>query len=154
MDDIAIIIVTHDSALWILPCLKSVFAHLGAIRADVVVVDTESRDQSAELVDAGFPQARVVRCRNRGFAYANNQALVTCNARYVLFLNPDTELWQGTIGDLIRAMESREDVGSSAFARSTRRAESTARSDTFRTRSEPSGIQDDQAFPERRPGTR
>ena len=52
-----------------------------------------------------------MRCQNRGFAYANNQALVTCNARYVLFLNPDTELWQGTIGDLIRAMESREDVG-------------------------------------------
>ena len=55
MDDIAIIIVTHDSALWILPCLQSVFAHLGAIRADVVVADTESTDRTAELVDAEFP---------------------------------------------------------------------------------------------------
>ena len=111
MDDIAIIIVTHDSALWILPCLKSLFAHLGAIRADVVVADTESTDRTAELVDAEFPAARVVRCRNGGFAYANNRALITCNARYVLFLNPDTEIWQGTISELVQAMEAREDVG-------------------------------------------
>ena len=111
VDDVAIIIVTHDSALWILPCLQSVFAHLGGLRADVVVADTESNDRTAELVNAEFPQARVIRCQNRGFAYANNQALITCNARYVLFLNPDTEIWEGTIGDLVRAMESREDVG-------------------------------------------
>ena len=33
---------------------------------------------------------------NHGFSHANNRAVMTCNARYVLFLNPDTEIVDGT----------------------------------------------------------
>ena len=34
---------------------------------------------------------RAIDCENRGFGHANNRGLETANARYVLFLNPDTE---------------------------------------------------------------
>jgi GT2 family glycosyltransferase len=36
---------------------------------------------------------------------------MTCNARYVLFLNPDTEILEGTFGDLVRLMDERPSVG-------------------------------------------
>jgi N-acetylglucosaminyl-diphospho-decaprenol L-rhamnosyltransferase len=110
LDDIAVIVVSHNSARWIRGCLRSVFAHAGAVRADVVVVDAESGDQTADIV-AEFPEARLLRCRNRGFAYANNRGLMTCDARYVLFLNPDTEILHGTLSDLISGMDARLDVG-------------------------------------------
>jgi N-acetylglucosaminyl-diphospho-decaprenol L-rhamnosyltransferase len=109
--DIAIIIVTYNSALWIEACLNSVFASIGRLVADVVVVDAESRDGTAEIVAAGFPGVRLIRCRNRGFGYANNRALMTSDARYVLFLNPDTEILQGSIGDLVDGLERRPGVG-------------------------------------------
>jgi N-acetylglucosaminyl-diphospho-decaprenol L-rhamnosyltransferase len=111
LDDVAVIIVSTNEAHWLRPCLRSVFAHLGEAHADVVVVDNESDDGTADVVGDEFPAARVVRCRNHGFSHANNRALMTCDARYVLFLNPDTEILQGTFGDLVRAMDARPTVG-------------------------------------------
>jgi GT2 family glycosyltransferase len=52
-----------------------------------------------------------VTCENRGFGHANNRAFVTTDARYVLFLNPDTEILDGTFAGLVEAMDSRPDVG-------------------------------------------
>ena len=36
---------------------------------------------------------------------------MTCTARYVLFLNPDTEIVDGTFGELVAALDARPDVG-------------------------------------------
>jgi N-acetylglucosaminyl-diphospho-decaprenol L-rhamnosyltransferase len=109
--DIAIIIVTYNSAGWIEACLRSVFARLGHLKADVIVVDAESRDHTPEIVAAEFPDVRLIRCRNGGFGYANNRGLMTCDARYVLFLNPDTEILQGSFGDLVDGLDRRPEVG-------------------------------------------
>ena len=84
---------------------------MGAVRADVIVVDSQSSDETGDVVAGEFPDARLVRCRNHGFAHANNRALMTCDARYVLFLNPDTEILQGNLSDLVRAMDARLSVG-------------------------------------------
>jgi N-acetylglucosaminyl-diphospho-decaprenol L-rhamnosyltransferase len=111
MDDIAIIIVSTSEARWVRPCLRTVFAHMGDVSADVVVVDNESRDETAEMVVSEFPGARVVPSRNHGFSHANNRGLMTCDARYVLFLNPDTEILEGTFEELVRAMDARPTVG-------------------------------------------
>lgn len=109
--DLAIITVSTNEALWIRPCLSTVFAHIGDVSADVVVVDNDSRDGTADMVATEFPDARVVWSRNLGFSHANNRALMTCNARYVLFLNPDTEILEGTFADLVRIMDARPSVG-------------------------------------------
>ena len=111
MDDIAIITVSTNEAHWIRPCLTTVFAHLGDVKADVVVVDNESTDGLAEMLAEEFPDARRVPSRNHGFSHANNRALMTVNARYVLFLNPDTEIVEGTFEELVRALDERPTVG-------------------------------------------
>src|SRR5919198_6150190 len=111
MHDLAIITVSTNEAQWLRPCLSTVFAHIGDVSVDVVVVDNECHDRTADLVATEFPDARVVRSRNHGFSHANNRGLMTCNARYVLFLNPDTEILDGTFADLVRLMDSRPSVG-------------------------------------------
>jgi N-acetylglucosaminyl-diphospho-decaprenol L-rhamnosyltransferase len=111
LNDLAIIIVSTNEAQWLRPCLSTLFDHLGDIDADVVVVDNECTDETAQLVADEFPAARVVPSRNHGFSHANNRALMTTDARYVLFLNPDTEIVQGTMEELVRAMEERPTVG-------------------------------------------
>jgi GT2 family glycosyltransferase len=110
LDDVAVIIVTYNSALYIAACLASVLARTGSLRADVVVVDAASQDDTAEVVE-GFPGVRLVRCRNGGFAYANNRGLTTCDARYVLFINPDTEILDGSLEDLVSRMDEQPEVG-------------------------------------------
>ena len=110
MNDLAIITVTMKSH-WLRALLPTVFDHAGDISTDVVVVDNDSRDGTAELVAEHFPEARTVWSANHGFGYGNNRALMTCNARYVLFLNPDTEILDGTFADLVALMDARPTVG-------------------------------------------
>ena len=109
--DLAIIIISTNEAKWLTPCLRTVFEHAGDARLDVVVVDNDSADGTRELVESNFPQARVVASRNNGFAHANNRGAMTCDARYVLFLNPDTEIKTGTFGELVATLDERPDVG-------------------------------------------
>jgi N-acetylglucosaminyl-diphospho-decaprenol L-rhamnosyltransferase len=109
--DLAIIIVSTNEARWLTPCLSTIFERAGDVELDVVVVDNESTDGTRELVEREFPQARVVRSENRGFSYANNGGLLTTDARYVLFLNPDTEILAGTFEELVRALDDRPQVG-------------------------------------------
>jgi GT2 family glycosyltransferase len=109
--DVAIIIVSTNEAKWLEPCLRTVFAHAGTATLDVVIVDNESTDGTRELVESRFPEARVVNSENMGFAHANNRGAMTCSARYVLFLNPDTEIVDGTFGELVAALDARADVG-------------------------------------------
>jgi len=111
MNDLAIIIVSTNEAHWLPPCLGSVFAHAGGASLDVVVADNSSSDGTRTVVEEEFPEARVVTCENKGFAHANNRALVTCGARYVLFLNPDTEILEGTFAELVDALDRRPTVG-------------------------------------------
>jgi N-acetylglucosaminyl-diphospho-decaprenol L-rhamnosyltransferase len=111
LDDLAIITVSTNEAQWIRPCLRTVFEHAGDIRLDVVVVDNDSSDGTAQVVATEFPRARVVPSSNHGFSHANNRGLMTCNARYVLFLNPDTEILDGTFAELVRMMDERPHVG-------------------------------------------
>jgi GT2 family glycosyltransferase len=110
LDDLAVIIVSYNSERWIEPCLRSIADSAGSLNLDVVVVDAESRDRTPELVEA-FPGVRLLRCRNGGFAYANNRGLMTCDARYVLFINPDTEILSGSLEDLVARMDERPGVG-------------------------------------------
>ena len=110
MDDLAIIVVSHLGARWVRPCLATVYDHLGACTADVVVV-SNADDETEEIVAREFPRARTIHCENRGFAHANNVALATCEARYVLFLNLDTEILDGTFEELLAALDGRPGVG-------------------------------------------
>ena len=101
MTELAVIVVSTNEAYWLRRCLPTIYDHAGKIELDVVVVDNELTDETRELVESEFPLARVVRCVNRGFAQANNSALRTLDARFVLFLNPDTEILQGTLAGLL-----------------------------------------------------
>ena len=64
----------------------------------------------ARACRVAVPDARVVDSANRGFAHANNRGAMT-TARYVLFLNPDTEIVDGTFGELVATMDARPDIG-------------------------------------------
>ena len=111
MHDLAVITVSTNEAHWIRPLLPTLFAHMGDISCDVVVVDNDSHDGIADLVASEYPEARTIWSANHGFGHANNRALMTCNARYVLFLNPDTEILEGTLADLVRRMDECPTVG-------------------------------------------
>ncbi len=111
MADVAIVIVSTNEAHWLERCLSTVFDHAGGARLEVIVVDNASVDGTRELVESSFPEARVVSSENRGFAHGNNRGIEQANARYVLLLNPDTEVIEGTFGELVELLDERPQVG-------------------------------------------
>lgn len=110
MADLTIIIVSYNDGHWLYDCLVSIEARAGDISLDVVVVDN-GNDGAHKLVGSRFPDVRVMRADNRGFAHANNRGVTTGTGRYVLFLNPDTQLLEGSLAGLVAAMDRRPDVG-------------------------------------------
>lgn len=108
--DLCVIIVSHDGRRWLEGALRSLLEHAGDLRLDVVVVDNGS-DGSADYVEERFEAVRTIRCQNRGFGHANNRALETADARYVLFLNPDTEVLEGSLTTLVGVLDTQPDVG-------------------------------------------
>jgi GT2 family glycosyltransferase len=109
--DLAVIIVSTSEGHWLRRCLPTVFAASEGLHVDVVVVDNASTDGTGDLARSEFPGARVVTCANHGFPHANNRALMTVDARYVLFLNPDTEVLEGTFAELLGRMDAMPQVG-------------------------------------------
>ena len=109
--DLAVVIVSTNEAHWLERCLPTVFERAGSARLEVIVVDNSSSDGTGELVRSRFGAARVVVSPNHGFGYANNRGIEHARARYVLLLNPDTEIVDGTFGELVTLMDERPEVG-------------------------------------------
>jgi N-acetylglucosaminyl-diphospho-decaprenol L-rhamnosyltransferase len=108
---LSVIIVSANSAEWLRACLKTVYDRAGDVELDVVVVAAGCTDETVPLVEQNFPKARTISCPNRGFAYGNNRGLESVDADWVLFLNPDTEILEGSFGELIDTLGGRPTVG-------------------------------------------
>ncbi|MGQ9489554.1 MAG: glycosyltransferase family 2 protein [Anaerolineae bacterium] len=82
------------------------------LTTELIVVDNASADGSAAMVAAEFPGVRLmVNADNRGFTAANNQGLALARGRYVLFLNPDTEVVGDALAAMVAYMDAHPQVG-------------------------------------------
>ena len=111
--DLSIIIVNWNVRDLLRQSLDSVWARggLAAGRLQVIVVDNDSADGSAEMVAREFPAAELIANRdNLGFGKANNQALPQCRGRQVMLLNPDTLVLDGALKALVDHMDAHPDV--------------------------------------------
>jgi N-acetylglucosaminyl-diphospho-decaprenol L-rhamnosyltransferase len=106
--DLSIIIVSWNTRDLLAACLASVRAFPPAgWTFDVWVVDNASTDGSAEMVRQQFPDVHLIETgANLGFAGGNNLAIERSNGRYLLLLNPDTELLPDALTELLAFMES------------------------------------------------
>lgn len=109
---LSVIIVTYNSASFLPRCLASVNLHLGAIPHEVCVVDNASQDKTRELVQTQFTRVKFIpNSSNLGFSAAVNQGLENTHGRMVLWLNPDTELLDNGLVELVAYLDNNPRVG-------------------------------------------
>ncbi len=112
MIDLSILIVNWNVRDLLRRCLSSVFAHWQTRKMEVIVVDNGSTDGSREMVRTEFPQVHLIaNPDNRGFTAANNQGLSVARGRYVLLLNPDTEVVGDALEVMVAFADAHPDVG-------------------------------------------
>jgi N-acetylglucosaminyl-diphospho-decaprenol L-rhamnosyltransferase len=81
------------------------------LQVETIVVDNGSNDGSVEMVGEHFPDVHLIANEdNRGFSAANNQGIVVAKGRYVLLLNPDTEVVSDALAMLVTFADAHPDV--------------------------------------------
>ncbi len=112
MSKISVIIVNYNVAAFLEQCLNSVKNAISEIDAEVFVVDNDSADNSCAMVKQKFPFVKLTQnTDNRGFSKANNQAIKIAQGEYILLLNPDTIIEEGTLFKTIQFMDNHPDAG-------------------------------------------
>ena len=112
MPDLAVVVVNHNAGAYLSRCIASVLASAGDAEVEVVVVDNRSSDGSAAAARGAFPQVEVVETgTNRGFAAGVNVGIGATTAPFVLVLNPDTEIWEGTLERFVKLARERPRAG-------------------------------------------
>jgi GT2 family glycosyltransferase len=107
---VGVVIVTHESAGTVLRTLASSRRASSGLDVDWLVVDSGSRDATAELVEreAGVP---VLRVPNRGFAAGLNAGLRRVRGEFVVALNPDLEIVGGHLSDVLARFRAEPSLG-------------------------------------------
>jgi N-acetylglucosaminyl-diphospho-decaprenol L-rhamnosyltransferase len=109
--DLAVVVVNYNAGAYLERCVRSVVEASEGLEVDLVVVDNASGDGSARLAAGRHPQVRLIENpTNRGLSAAWNQGARAVDAPWILFLNPDAEIFRGHLVAFVNAGERRPDV--------------------------------------------
>ncbi len=119
MIDLSVIIVSFNSAELLGNCLKSVTIGLKdkKISGEVIVVDNNSDDGRDDVIakfkvqSSKFKVKTIENSENVGFGRANNQGSKKAGGRYLLFLNPDTQVKSGALKKIVEFMDENPAAG-------------------------------------------
>jgi len=117
--DLSVAIVTYNSAEHIAACLTSLVADTSELCVQTTLVDNASTDATLASIEAAVSQLSDRRhwfdvhanSKNIGFTRALNSALKYCAGKYVLVLNPDTEILAPCMDTLFQALRQEDNVG-------------------------------------------
>jgi GT2 family glycosyltransferase len=115
MVDLSIIIVSYNTKEFLKKCLLSIKENItDHFSYEIIVVDNASTDG---VVDEAFEEEKqlpvkiMLNKENLGFSKANNIGVKAAKGRYILFLNPDTEVKKHAIEEMIAFMDHQKDAG-------------------------------------------
>lgn len=105
---LSVIIVNYNTLDDLRACLTALSTSTQP--AEVIVVDNASRDGSAGMVAAEFPQVKLLaQTQNTWFCGGNNLGLSAASGKYALLLNPDTAVAPDALEKLVAFMDTHPD---------------------------------------------
>ncbi|MGL1933953.1 MAG: glycosyltransferase [Fibrobacterales bacterium] len=107
----SIVIVTYNCQNEIIHCLQSIRQHYTNAGVQIIVVDNDSTDATAEVLQRETGVELLLNKNNVGFAEGCNQGAARAEGEFVLFLNPDTQLTCGSLEALAEPLRQSKQVG-------------------------------------------
>ena len=109
---LSVIIVSYNVRELLTACIDSVAKAAEGIDTEVFVVDNNSADDTVEVIAREYPWVHLINNKeNLGFSKANNIAIRQSEGEYVLLLNPDTVVAEGTLRGVVEFMDQHPDAG-------------------------------------------
>jgi len=115
--DLSIVIISWNVRELLRLCLDSIQESLRGekregLLVETIIFDNGSTDGSADMVREDFPRVHLMESEvNLGFTKGNNLAIGQSEGRYILLLNPDTEVVGDALGTMVAYMEAHPRVG-------------------------------------------
>ena len=104
--DVSVLIVSYNTREMTLECLESIVQNTSRCDYEIIVVDNNSTDGTAEAIARAFPQVKLIaRSDNLGFAGGNNLAATHATGSRLLLLNPDTLVIEGAVDAIVAFAE-------------------------------------------------
>ena len=104
---VSIVIQNWNGEDHIKDCLESVFKQ-DYKNIEVIVVDSGSKDRSLDIIKK-YKKVKVIALeKDKGAPYANNLGVKASTGKYIMLLNNDTILLDGTIHKLLMDVDKRE----------------------------------------------
>lgn len=86
---LSVVIVNYNTRDLLRACLVSLYA--STLKAEIIVVDNASKDDSAAMIKTEFPEVKLLtQVQNTWYCGGNNIGIDAAQGEYVLLLNPDT----------------------------------------------------------------
>lgn len=99
--ELSIVIVNYNVCRLVKDCIESIYKFLDCVSFEIIVVDNNSSDGSAEEIRSNYPEVKIIQnSHNVGFSEATNQGIMGSRGNYILLLNPDTYLMDNSICSL------------------------------------------------------
>jgi GT2 family glycosyltransferase len=109
---ISIVTVSFNTVDVLDRCLRAVRASEMRLPIEVIVIDNNSWDGSADRVASEFPEVKLIRNGyNAGFAKACNQGIRIAAGRYILLLNSDVEVSRTVLEKMVEFMDAHPETG-------------------------------------------
>jgi GT2 family glycosyltransferase len=109
---LSIVIPTYNALEWIQGCIDSIALHRPSADFEIIAVDDASSDDTIAMVRQQFPFVRLfANDKNLGFGKTVNVGLKAAAGDYVLVLNNDTWMHEGTLDAMIAFLDTHADVG-------------------------------------------
>lgn len=110
--ELTVMVISYNTRDLTLAALRTLFKTTKFTRMHVMVWDNASVDGSVEAIAEQFPQVELIRSNeNIGFAAANNRLAQRAATEFLLLLNPDTEVHEGAIDNLIAFARTHPEAG-------------------------------------------
>ncbi|CAN5677469.1 glycosyltransferase family A protein [soil metagenome] len=93
---ISLIIPAYNEEAYLGACLEAVQAHSKGKFSEILVVDNNSTDRTAEIATS-FPGVRVVREEKKGLVYARQCGFENAKGSVIAFIDADTRLPEGWV---------------------------------------------------------
>jgi GT2 family glycosyltransferase len=112
MIDLSISIINTSNWKYLEPCIRTIIGNTFNITYEILVVDNASDDGSVDLIRKNFPEVVLtINSERFGFAKNNNINLRKSSGRYLMLLNDDTLVQNGSLDVAIQYMDDNPDIG-------------------------------------------
>lgn len=109
--EISVVIPVYNSGKYLKRCLDSVLASLGKIDGEILVIDNNSTDDSADIIKKyakQHPQVQALSCITAGAAAARNYGARHAQGKYLWFIDSDDTITKDAISKLLKTAKKEE----------------------------------------------